>query len=114
MKPVRAGRLRHRIKIEEFLIEQDSDGARVEEWVPVFAGYVPAEITPSSGREFLAAQALQSKVNTRIKIRHTPGVTAAMRAVHRSTIYNIEAVLPDADSGIRYLTLLCSTGANEG
>jgi SPP1 family predicted phage head-tail adaptor len=75
---------------------------------------VPAEIAPLSGREFIAAAATQSKVTARITIRHRPGIAPSMRVVHRDTTYNVEAVLPDARSGIRHMTLLCSYGVNPG
>ena len=115
MKPVRAGRLRHRVSIEELVTTQDTDGATVEDWIPAFDHLMPAEITPVSGREFLAAQAAQSAVATRIKVRYHPRIQATtMRVRHRDTLYNIEAVLPDADSGIRYLTLLCTAGVSQG
>jgi SPP1 family predicted phage head-tail adaptor len=110
---MKVGRLRHRIGLQEFITSQDSDGAVTEDWLTVANG-LPAEITAMSGREFVAAQAIQAEVDTRIKIRFRPGVKAAMRAVHRETVYDIQAVMPDPDSGIRYLTLLCKSGVNAG
>lgn len=113
-KPVRAGRLRHRISIEQKVVTLDSDGAQDEAWV-LFAGPgVPADIGPLSGRELIAAQAVHSKVSSRIKIRRLDGVMASMRVVHRMTIYNIEAAIPDPDSGIRFQNLLVTDGVNEG
>jgi SPP1 family predicted phage head-tail adaptor len=110
---MKVGRLRHRITIEERVTTQDSDGAIEEAWLPI-GQPISADIKPMSGRELIAAAAVQSKVNTRIVIRYRPGIKAAQRAVHRSTIYNIEAVIPDPDSGIGFLTLLCTSGVNEG
>lgn len=107
------GRLRHRVTFEELTVELDSDGAQEEAWVAVWPP-LSAEITPISGRELIAAAATQSKVTTRIKVRYRPGFKPSMRAVHRDTIYNIEAVIPDPDSGIRFCTLLCSSGVNQG
>lgn len=110
-----AGRLRHRVTFEELVTDQDSDGAMVPTWVPFGDGLpLPAEIVPLSGRELIAAQAVQSKVTERIRVRYRPGFRASMRAVHRETIYNILAVIPDPDSGIRFVTLLCESGVNEG
>ena len=108
-----AGRLRHRITFEELDIDIDSDGAQVEAWFP-FGQPLSAEITALSGRELIAAQAVQSKVSTRIRVRYRPGFKPGMRATHRGTVYNIEAVIPDPDSGVRSVTLLCSSGVNEG
>ena len=114
---VQAGRLRHWVAFEAVPAEPvlDSDGRIEEVWEPVFGGQkLPAEITPLSGRELVAAQGVHSKVSTRIKVRHREGFEARMRALHRGTVYNIEAVIADPDSMIRYITLLCSSGVNEG
>lgn len=112
MRPA-AGRLRHRVTFEELGVELDSDGAQVEAWTPVMVN-IPAQISALSGRELIAAQAVQSKVNTRIVVRFRSGFRPSMRGVHRGTIYNIEAVIPDPDSGIGQITLLCTSGVNEG
>lgn len=111
---VAAGKLRHRVFFEEFAVGLDSDGAQEESWVPFTDRPLSAEVRAISGGELIAAQAVQSKVTTRIKVRYRPGLRASMRATHRGTVYNIEAVIPDPDSGRRYLTLLCSSGVNEG
>ena len=40
--------------------------------------------------------------------------SAKMRGLHRGVIYTIEAVIPDPESGREHLTLLCTSGVNEG
>lgn len=108
-----APRLRHRVDIQNFATTQDSNtGAVVDAWTD-FDTDVPAEIMPMSGREFLAAQSIQAGVNTKIVIRYQDGVLPRMRVVHGSTIYNIQAVLPDP-SLKRHLTLMCEAGVNNG
>lgn len=110
-----AGALRHRIRIEQRVTEVDSDdGERTESWEDAFGVLLSAEIAPLSGRELVAAAAVQSKVAVRVRIRYRSGVSASMRVVHRDAAYNIEAVMPDTDSGRQYLTLHCTHGANEG
>lgn len=109
MRGVRAGALRHRIQFEELVVDLDSDGAQEETWVAA-SPLVSASISALSGRELIAAQATQSKVSTRIKVRYRPGLKPSMRVVHRDRVYQVEAVIPDPDSGIRFVTLLCSTG----
>ncbi len=109
---MRAGTLRHRVDIESFETTLDDEGALVEEWVSLLDSE-PAEIVALSGREYIAAQAVQAGVTTRITIRWRAGVLPSMRVVHGSDIYNIKAVLPDP-SLRRHLTLMCETGANEG
>lgn len=116
MTGLAAGKLRHWVDIEEKSITQDSDGELVESWV--FVSHVPAAIEPLSGREFIAADALQSKLTTRITIRALDAVKAAMRIVHTTIhgthVFNIEAVLRDKWSNIEYMSLMCSEGVNDG
>lgn len=115
---VDAGRLRHWLIFEKLdAIELDSDGAQVETWIDAFTvnSRMPCEVVALSGRELIAAQATQSKVSTRIKTRYRPGFTASMRATGSDgTIYNIEAVIPDPNSRIGFVTLLASSGVSEG
>lgn len=112
---MKAGTLRHRVTIEQLVTTRDSDDEyRTESWQDAFGILIPAEINPLSGRELIAAASTQSKIATRIRIRWRPGVAPSMRVIHRDTIYGIEAVMPDNDSGVRYLTLHCTAGASEG
>ncbi len=111
---MRAGPLRHFVNFEELIVELDSDGAQEETWQDMFGFPISADITALSGRELIAAQATQSKVTGRMKVRYRPGFKPSMRAVHRGAIYNIEAIIPDPDSLFEYITLLTSTGVNEG
>src|SRR5690554_5553809 len=104
-----APRLRHRVDIEQYAETRDEFGGVVQTW-SAYASDVPAEIVPLSGREFVAAQAMQGTVNTRITIRYDSSINPKMRINHDGTIYNIRAVLPDP-SLRRWLTLMCDTGA---
>ena len=112
---ISAGNLRHRITIQKKMVtdRHPVTGTEITEWVPLWES-VPAEVVPLSVREFVAAQAVQSKLSARIRIRWRPGVDASMRILHDGRIYNIEGVLPDPDSGRAYLTLPCSEGVNDG
>lgn len=111
---MKAGRLRHRIQFQQLIVELDSDGAQEETWQDIYPALIPADIMALSGKSLIAAQAVQSKVTTRIVVRHRPGLRESMRIIHRDTIYNIEAIIPDPDSGIHYLSIQCSSGVNEG
>lgn len=113
-----APRLRHRVDIEELTDTLDSEsGALSEGWATVRGSDEPdlftAEIVPLSGREFVAAQKENAGVTTRITVRWRAGITASMRVVHGSDVYNIRAVLPDP-SLRRHITLMCEQGVNEG
>ncbi len=101
--------LRHRVTIQRPTLAQDTQSGDITQgWEDVVS--VWAQISPVSTREFIAAQAAQSKVTTRIKIRYRMGIDASMRVLHLDKVYQIEGVLPDADSGLDYLTLACGEG----
>lgn len=108
-----AGKLRHKVTVEQLVININSYGEQdPAQWVP-FAE-VWAAIEPLSGREFLAASQTQSSVTCRITIRALEGLLPSMRISHRGKVYNIAAILTDPVSGREYFTLPCSEGANEG
>lgn len=114
---MQAGKLRHRIKFQQKNTAQDPvTGEMVATWVDV-AGWesVPASVEPLSVKDFIAAQAAQSQLSARIVIRYRAGVLPTMRILYRDAIYNIEGPpLPDAKSGLEYLTLAVSAGVNDG
>lgn len=111
---MKIGRLRHRVDFQIKEVTLDSDGAQEVAWVNAFPAMISADIMPLSGKEMVAAAAVQSKVNTRIKIRYRPGIVPTMRILHRSTIFNIESIIPDNNSGIHHLVLNCTNGEDEG
>ena len=115
-----AGRLRHRLRLEQYdyvldsagdVVQNPNTGEVAREWQLV--AEVWGAIEPLSAREFIAAQSTQSRVSARITIRYKAGLNAAMRIVHGSTVYNIEGILPDKDSGLEYITMPVSEGVNE-
>lgn len=111
-----AGRLRHRIAIQQKIQAQDpTTGAITHTWQTV-AGMesVPAAIEPLSVRDLMAAQAAQSEVTARITIRYRAGLDATMRVLHKGKIYNPAGWLQDQDSGLEYLTAPVSQGVNDG
>ena len=110
---MRAGQLRQRVLLQRNGQQQDPDtGEMINGWSDV--AKVPCSVEPVSGREFIAGQATQNEITARIVIRYRAGITSSMRAVHRGVTYNIEAVLPDKNSGREYLTLMVSGGLNDG
>ncbi|MCJ0972683.1 phage head closure protein [Pseudomonas sp. PS1] len=107
-------RLRHRITLERPGLNQDPvSGEMIPGW-QVFAESVPASIEPLSARDFIAAQANQSEITARIVIRYRPGILPTMRILHRGKVYAIHGALPDADSGLEYITLPVSEGVSDG
>ena len=104
-----SGKLRHKVEILAPSNEQDQDTGEIIPGWDVVAS-VWADIAPLSGREFLASGAEQSEVTGKITIRYRSGLDAAMQIRHRSTLYSIKAILPDAESGIELLTLMVGAG----
>ena len=120
-----SGRLRHRVRIERYELARDTNGEVIQDeqtgqtvgsWVEVAT--VWAAIEPLSVREFTAAQATQSRIDTRIVMRQRDDVDAAMRLVHiraggvAGTIYNPAGFLADKDSGLEYMTIPASSGVS--
>lgn len=103
------GKLRHRIAIERPATVQDPVTLELRNTWATFETDVPAEVVPLSGREFVAAQAEQAGVTTRITIRYLPGVLPEMRVRHLGVVHNIKAVLPDPTFR-KHLTLMCEAG----
>ena len=116
MMTLPAGKLRHRVLLARPTHTQNTTtGEQTTVWVS--EGTVSASIEPLSAKEFIAAQAMQSQIDTRITIRYRDDVAANWRATHMvngvaGKVYNIHGVLADKDSGREYLTLPCSSGVN--
>jgi SPP1 family predicted phage head-tail adaptor len=118
-----AGRLRHVVDFEVREDEQDATtGGITTTWSAIFTD-VRAAIEPLSVREVIAAAKDTPIVTARITVRHRAGMDAAQRIVHGTKccvntvgeeIFNPEGFLRDRDSGLEYVTIPCSQGANEG
>ena len=81
---IRAGALNRRITLQSRSVSQDASGGQINTWADVAT--IWASIEPLSGRELMAAQAVQSAVSHQITIRYQtqfadPKVMAAMRAI---------------------------------
>lgn len=112
---MQAGKLRHRVTIQRRATgspDRTASGAPDDTWIDVAT--VWAAIEPLRGREFLESQTINAAITVRIRIRYRAGIDAAMRAVHGSTVYALEA--PPINFNMRNieLHLMCSQGANNG
>lgn len=112
MTNVAAGRLRHVIVVERQVEVQDSNGDHYREWQYVTS--VRAEIKPMSGRELLLAQQVQSNVSVNIVTRYNALIDSTVRLRHGGFVYNVQAVIPDPESGMEWQTMRCETGTNDG
>jgi len=110
---MRAGKLRHKVTIQAPGLTQDPvTGEMLPGWTDLAS--VWASIEPLSARDFIAAQANQSEITARIVIRYREGILPTMRILHRGKVYAIQGALPDAHSGLEYITLPVSEGVSDG
>ena len=108
-----AGKLRHRVKFQEFALTQNPNtGAVSQTWSDVVTLW--ASVEPLSVREFIQSASTQNQITARITTRYHPSLSSGMRALHRGKIYNIQGVLTDKETGLEYLTMPCSEGVNDG
>lgn len=84
-----AGRLRHRIRLQQQAVAQDAAGSLIRTWSDV--GTFWAECLPLSGREQVAVQAKGSKATWRIVMRWRADVSTTMRLLHDGRVLNITA-----------------------
>lgn len=106
---INAGELRHRITIqspsniqnEYGEIEVNSD----ETWID-FAT-VRASITPISGKEFFAAETVNSEITHKIKIRYIKGIASNMRVKFGDRYFDITSPPINFQEKNTELQLLC-------
>ncbi len=101
------------VTIESRSSSQDAAGQPVLTWSEV--AQVWASIQNLSGVATLKthADADMSITRTSIRIRWLAGLTAGMRVVHGSNVYDIKSVLYDM-VGRQYVDLVCHLGGADG
>ncbi|HDS1729836.1 phage head closure protein [Pseudomonas sp. GD03817] len=113
---MQAGRLRHRIDIEEMTTPRDPVTGEYGEpqWVARWSK-CPASVQDLSARDFIAAKSQQAEATGRMVIRYRTGVEPTMRIRFRGEIYSIVGPpLADPKSGLDFLTILVSKGVKDG
>ena len=93
-----AGQLNQRVQLQQRAGTADGLGEAAAAWVNVGTP-LWAKVEPLTGREYLAAGALQQAVDTRFVIRHRAGVTPSMRLVWQGRPYDIVSAEPTDGAG---------------
>lgn len=107
-----AGSLNRRVVLQRPVDGRNlSTGAVTRAWVDV--ARIWANIRYLNGSETLKSATVVSAAHASIRIRLRADLAADWRVVHGTTIFNILAVLPDAQ-GNEHVDLACETGANDG
>jgi SPP1 family predicted phage head-tail adaptor len=104
VKAHRIGALRHRVTLESVVRLADGGGGAHVSWVPV--AEIWAGITPVTGSEVVAGEAVAGRVSHEVVIRHRGGVEPAMRFRYGARLFEIAAVM-DRDERRRLLRCLC-------
>lgn len=118
---MRISDLRRRVAIQQRGGSIDTWGQQSVSWSDVLTN-VPACIEPLSGRELVAAQAINPEVNNRITVRYhaslaNPAAVAGMRVVYVNAgvtrYYNILAAM-NIDERNRWIDLAASESVTQG
>lgn len=88
---MRAGKLRHRVTIEQPTESATGTGNVTRTWATFAKRH--CEIEPLTGTEFFSGAALEREVSARIRMRYLPGLTAEMRIVHGSDVWDIQSII---------------------
>lgn len=117
---IKAGKYRHRIKIEEPVDTQNQTTGVITRTWEAFAidsdnpmDSVPAEVLTGPGRELHAAGTKLAETSARIQFRWFPGLTEAMRIIWQSRVYNIISIETDATDRREY-RLRVKDGLSDG
>lgn len=100
-----AGRLRHRVTLEERGTTPTPDGGLAAVWTPLAT--VCAEVLDVRGREFLAAREAHAELDVKVRLRYRPDVRPTMRVRFGGRVLNVTHVV-DVGGRRRLLELMCS------
>lgn len=110
---MQSGKLPHRITIEHFEEVQDQETGRITNQWTVF-DKVWGKHEGLSTRDQLQAQAINSKMTARCRIRYSSKsaqITSKMRVLFRGKYWEIDGEpMPDNESGLEWLTLNLAEG----
>ena len=107
---MRAGRLRHRLRLQSQTQTRDAYGAAIISWAT--EATVWGAIEPLSGREYFSQAQTQNEAKVRIVIRYRSSVDESWRVVSGGKYYSIESVI-NHDERDRMMTLLCLEGVRD-
>lgn len=106
MRPVEAGKLRHRITINQpSLGTATAYGNAPVAWALV--GKFWASIEPIGGREFEVAKSYAATVSHKISMRYAPGILPTCQIVFGTRTFNINGIM-NAEGRNRMLVMFCT------
>lgn len=102
---MQAGTLNRQVTIQKESTILDEYNEPITDWVDVDTLW--ADIRNLSGLETIKSNVEVSLVKSSIRIRYRAGITAAMRVLYGTTIYDIDAVLMDTHDR-EFIDLICT------
>lgn len=101
----------HRVTIQHYVAGgRDEDGFEIEGSWQAFKK-LWAKVTPHSAKDLMAAQADQSQVVARMKIRYREDITTEMQVIWKGRTFSIQSqALDDNETGNIYCTFLLGQG----
>ncbi len=106
-----APELRNRVIIQAY-----TEAGRDDDGFPIEGGWSEfkklwAKVTPLSAKDLIAAQADQSEVVARMKIRYREDITTKMQVIWKGRIFSIKSqALDDSEDSYTYCTFLLGQG----
>ena len=96
-----------KIDIQQATVSADSFGQPIETWTDVvgLTGLWSSAIT-TGGREYYAAQKLNTETMIVFKLRYVPGITTLMRVKYNSKYYGILNI-NNVNEGGNFILLSC-------
>ncbi len=113
---IRTGTLRKRVQIQRRATTQDTFGQQSDTWITLAT--VWADIESISGREVMAAQAVNVDISHTITVRYQsifaqPKTVVAYRVLYNGRIFNIHS-MSNAEERNAIVVLTVSEGLNDG
>lgn len=113
---MRAGELRHRIIVQKRATTQDSFGGQSTDWAEILKAW--AHIAPLTGRELMAAQAVQSETTHAITLRFNalfarPADVTKYRILWNGRNFDISGSINE-DERNRQVVLAAKEGLSDG
>lgn len=110
-----AGRLRHRIDVEQRTETQDASGDPVVAWSTL--GTIWGAVEPLRGRESTyAGEQILGEMDTRITVRWSPlsaQITVGHRLTHQGSLFNVVSAA-HVKLAQREVEIMAKSGVNDG
>lgn len=106
---MRAGSLRHIVTLQKFIETRNNYGESEQAWSEV--SVLRANIKPVSGREYFAADQVNSEVTTSVVIRYRSDVSVKDRLVFKGRTLEIVSVINVGERS-RWLEIKCKESAD--